>query len=463
MKEYLGEDFLLENETAKKLFEFAKEMPIIDYHNHLNIKEIYEDKKFSDITEAWLGGDHYKWRLLRAAGISEDYITGDKSSFEKFEKWASVIPYAIGNPVHQWTQMELKRYFGIDDVLTKDNAKEIYDKCNEMLKKDEFSARNLLKRMNIKLLCTTDDPIDDLEYHKKLKEEDFEIKCLPTYRPEKVMDIEKDIFGEYIKKLSDVSDVKIENIDDVILALSKRLDYFAEVGAKATDHSLGKNIYAKATKEEVNTIFEKGLKNEELSDLEIRKYKGYVFANLIKLYHKHNMICQIHVGAIRNNSKRMFEKIGPDTGFDSVDDFAFADQLSELLCECDYTNELPKTVLYSLNSKDYGMLASMAGNFMDGVTPFKVQFGAAWWFQDSLLGMNAQLEMLTSMGMLAGFVGMLTDSRSFLSFPRHELFRRILCNHIGNIVERGLYPNDMTILREIVENICYNNIKNYLE
>ena len=463
MKKFMDKDFLLETETAKVLYhDHAAKMPICDFHNHLNVQEIYEDKVFNDIGEIWLGGDHYKWRALRTNGIQEEYVTGKEVSFqEKFSKWAETIPYTFGNPLYHWTHLELQRYFGIEEPLSPKTEKEIYEKCNQMLNTKEFSVRNLLRMMNITVLCSTDDPADDLRYHKALKEDGFEIQVLPTFRPDKALGIDKADFAEYIAKLSEVVGYEIYSIETLKKALEERINYFAEVGCRVSDHGLDENLYIKASEEEVDAIFKKALAGEKLTAEEIKKFKGNVLVFLGSHYHKRNWTMQLHIGAVRNNSTRMFEKLGPDAGFDSIDDICYAKELSALLNAMDYNAELPKTILYCLNAKDNEMLASMAGNFQDGSCKGKVQFGAAWWFLDQKRGMEAQLDVLSQIGLLSAFVGMLTDSRSFLSFPRHEYFRRILCNYIGNLVENGEYPADMEFLGQMVENICYNNAMEY--
>ena len=462
MKKFLDENFLLETETAVKLYHnYAKEMPVIDYHNHLNVQEIYEDKKFESITEAWLGFDHYKWRILRANGVYEEYITGNKSSKEKFNKWAETIPYIIGNPLFHWTHLELQRIFGIKEVLSPKTADEIFEKCNELLKKDEFSARNLLRRSNVKALCTTDDPKDDLKYHKALKEEGFEIKVLPSFRPDNAVHIEKENFAPYIKALGEVVGYEITSFRDLVKALTERLDYFCEVGCKVTDHGLDEILYLSSTDEEVEKIFEKGLKKELLTKDELRKYKGNLLSKLGKEYNKRNLVMQLHIGAMRNNSTRRFRELGADTGFDSMNDSDVAMDLSKFLDSLDVTNELPKTILYNLNSKDNDVMSAMAGNFQDGGIPGKIQFGTGWWFNDQKDGMEKQMESLAQIGLFSKFVGMLTDSRSFLSFPRHEYFRRILCNKLGKLIESGQYPDDIEFVGQIVQDICYNNAKNY--
>lgn len=464
MKKFLDEDFILQTETAKTLFhKYAKDMPIIDYHNHLSPKEIYEDKKFASITEAWLGFDHYKWRALRSNGICEKYITGKETSDkEKFDKWAETMPYLIGNPLYHWTHLELQRYFGITETLSPKTADSIYEKCNQMLQKDEFSARNLIRRMNLHTLCTTDDPKDDLKYHLLLREEGFEVNVLPSYRPDNAMYIEKPAYIPYIKSLSEVVGYPIDDYPTLEKALIERLEFFVKAGCKVTDHGIEEMQYLQATVEEVDTIFKKALKGEVLTRDELRKYKGRLLNTLGKEYNKHNMVFQIHIGPMRNNSTRRFNAIGPDAGFDSINDANVAVDLSRLLDSLDITNELPKTVLYCLNPKDNEVLATMCGNFQDGGIKGKIQFGTGWWFNDQKDGMERQMEQLSQMGLISRFIGMLTDSRSFLSFPRHEYFRRILCNKLGNLIENGEYPADIEFVGGIVKDISFNNAKEYI-
>lgn len=463
MKPFMDDDFLLSSPTAKELYHsYAKKMPICDYHNHLNAKEIFDDKKYDNITQLWLGGDHYKWRAMRANAVNEQYITGGASNKDKFDAWASTVPQTFGNPLYHWTHLELRRYFGIEDTLSKDTADEIYDKCNKMLTKDEFSVRSLLEKMNVKYLCTTDDPIDNLEYHKKLAKEYDAVKVLPTFRPDKLIDIEKTGYPEYIASLGKVANMSIKDVEDLEKAISDRLDYFQEVGCKISDHSLGANFYEKADKKEVGQIMKKALEGAKLSEEEIRKYKGYVLVYLGREYSKRDMTMQLHIGALRNNSARMFEQKGADIGYDSLDDFNYAPQINGLMNELDYTKNVPRTVFYCLNSKDNEMLAATAGNFQSSSIKCKIQFGTAWWFLDQKRGMQNQLDTLANFGLLSGFIGMLTDSRSFLSFPRHEYFRRILCSYVGNIVENGEYPKDMKFLGQMIENICYNNAVKYV-
>ena len=463
MKAFLDEDFLLQNDTAKTLYhKYAETMPIIDYHNHLSPKEIYEDKTYENIAKVWLDADHYKWRAMRSAGVPEKNITGDGTSYEKFYAWASCVPQLFGNPLYHWTALELKRYFGIDTPLSSKNAKEVYEECNKKLKTSKYSVRELIVRMHVKELCTTDDPADSLEYHTKLRNEEKRFVIRPTFRPEKAMNIGKAEYKSYIEKLSEIAEVRIFDFDSLLFALTKRLDFFCETGCRITDHSLEGGIYRKTKKEEVDEILKNRLAGQEVSTEDEIKFKGFLLIQLAKEYQKRNLVMQLHIGAMRNNASRMYEALGADAGFDSQDDFSFARELSALLNEADKEQKLPKTILYCLNPKDTQMLASMIGNFQDGSCPGKLQLGPAWWFLDHKSGMEAQMQALMEYGVFGTFIGMLTDSRSFLSFSRHEYFRRILCNMIGERVEAGEYPYDEAFLGKMVENICYNNIKNYL-
>ncbi|MGL5123147.1 MAG: glucuronate isomerase [Fusobacteriaceae bacterium] len=463
MKKFMDNDFLLETETAKKLYhDYAKDMPIFDYHCHLSAKEIAENKKYENMTEIWLGGDHYKWRAMRSYGIDEKFITGNKSDKEKFTMWAEVLSNAIGNPLYHWSHLELKRYFKIQETLNLKTSDIIWDKCNTLLKSDGFSVKELIKKSNVKGICTTDDPIDSLEYHKMIKnDKDFNVKVLPTFRPDKAINIEKDGFVEYISELNKVVEYKIDSFKTLCEALTKRINYFHEVGCRVSDHGLDTAQYLEGTKEELEIIFKKGLLKKELSEKEIKMYKGQLINYLGKEYSKKKWTMQLHMGALRNNSKRMFELLGADTGFDSVGDLNCAEDLSNLLNSLDYTGELPKTILYSLNPKDNFVLGTMIGNFQGDGIPSKIQFGSGWWFNDQKDGMELQLKTLGNLGILSKFVGMLTDSRSFLSFTRHEYFRRILCNIIGKWVENGEFPEDYDILEKIVKGISFENAENY--
>lgn len=465
MKKFMDENFLLNNETAINLYhDFAREMPIIDYHCHLSSKEIAENKSYRNITEIWLGGDHYKWKAMRSNGIDEDYITGGAEDKDKFLKWAETVPYTMGNPLYHWTHLELQRFFGIDMLLNKESAESIWDKCNELLQKEEFTARQLIKRSKVKVICTTDDPIDSLEYHKAIaKDNTFDVKVLPAFRPDKAINLEKDGFLAWIKKLGQVVGRKIDTLDDLLEALKERILYFDSLGCKASDHGLDPIVFEKGDYNEINNIFVKALNQDELTLSDIRKYKTYVLLFLGREYAKLNWAMQLHVGVIRNVNSRMMRKLGPDTGFDTIGDYSFAEALAKFLDALDTTNELPKTILYCVNPRDNEVLATMIGSFQGGGIPGKIQFGSSWWFNDQKDGMIRQMTALSNMGLLSRFVGMLTDSRSFLSYTRHEYFRRILCNLLGEWVESGELPYDMDLLGEMVKDICYNNANRYFE
>lgn len=460
---FMDEDFLLQSPTAKELFAAVKDEPIIDFHNHLNPQEIYEDKCFDNMTEVWLGGDHYKWRAMRANGISEELITGDGAPFDKFVAWADTVQNLIGNPLYHWTHLELQRYFNITTPLSPETAKDIWEKCNEKLHTPAFSVRNLLRMQNVSVLCTTDDPADDLQWHRKLREDGFEIKVLPSFRPEKAVGIEKDGFADYIYKLSMVTGRKIFDVKTLLEILGERLEFFIENGCRVSDHSLENTFYVPATYDEVNAIFMDRMNGKKVSEEDAGKYHGYMYTELAKVYAKHDIVMQLHIGAIRNNSERFFKKLGPDTGFDALNDFNYAPQLSGLLSAMDLNDELPKTILYCLNPKDTEMLAAMAGTFCSNEKGIKgkVQLGAAWWFCDHKNGMEKQIEATSDAGLISASVGMLTDSRSFLSFPRHELYRRILCNKIGSWIENGEYPADLSYLRTMTQRICGKNAIEY--
>ena len=464
MREFMCDDFLLMTDTAKTLYHnYAKNMPIYDFHCHLNPKEIYENKKYKNITEVWLGGDHYKWRAMRSNGVDERYITGDADDKEKFMKWAETIDECYGNPLFHWTHLELKRFFGIDLVLSKETAEEVWNLTNEKLTTDKFTARELIKMSNVKTLCTTDDPIDSLEYHIALKEDkSFDVVVNPAFRPDKGIRIEKDEFIPWFNRLEELYGNKIDSIDKYTSALESRIEFFHQVGCRISDHALDPVVFEKGTKEEVNTILLKKLAGEELTEKEIKQFKTYVMIFLGKEYSKRKWVMQIHVGCIRNNSTRMFNKLGADTGYDAIDDELFLRALSKLLDTLDTTDELPKTIIYNLNPRDNEAIGTLIGCFQDGKTPGKIQFGSGWWFLDQKDGMTRQMTALANLGLLSRFVGMLTDSRSFLSYTRHEYFRRILCNLLGDWVERGELPNNIERLGKMVENICYNNVNNYI-
>lgn len=460
MKNFINDDFLLRNKTGKNIYnQYVKDLPIIDYHCHLDPKEIYDDIKFDNLSHAWLGGDHYKWRLMRANGILESYITGDKEPFEKFEKWALTVPYLIGSPLYHWTHMELKAFFGIDDLLSPSTAKSIYDRANIKLK--DLSARTLIKKSNVKVLTTTDDPIDDLKYHQLIAETENDFKVFPAFRPDKAMNIELSWFVDWIKQLSDVVDYEINSYQLLKKALRERVIYFDSMGASISDHGLDVLLYEDATLEELESIFLKGLNKEVLTLSEISKYKGNILVYLGTLYYEFGWVQQYHIGAQRNNSDRMLESLGPDTGFDSINDGLIAEPLRAILNQLDLLDKMPKTIIYTLNPRDFEVAITLMQAFQGGGIAGKIQFGAPWWFLDQKAGIEKHFEALGNNGLLSQFIGMLTDSRSFLSYPRHDYFRRILCNYLGELVEDGLYPNDLELVGEIAANISYFNAKKY--
>ncbi|MEN9729340.1 MAG: Glucuronate isomerase [Bacteroidota bacterium] len=463
MKAFLNEDFLLQSPTAQTLYhDFAAKMPIIDYHNHLVPQQIAEDKQFDNITQIWLYGDHYKWRAMRAHGVNEKYITGNASDEEKFMKWAETVPYTMRNPLYHWTHLELQRYFGVTELLNKDSAKRIYDHCSALLRTKEYSVRNLLLKMNVKALCTTDDPIDNLAYHKQIAASGFEIKVLPTFRPDKAMGVDDElVFVEYVNALAEAAGQSIRNLADYKAAIKSRHDFFHEAGCRLSDHGL-EHIYAEEfTEEEIELIFERLITGKLISKKEKWQFKSAMLVYFAHLDHARGWTQQFHLGAIRNNNARLLGALGPDTGFDSIGDFEQAKPLSAFLNHLDSTNQLAKTILYNLNPRDNELLATMTGNFQDGTIVGKMQFGSGWWFLDQKDGMEKQINALSNMGMLSHFVGMLTDSRSFLSFPRHEYFRRILCNLLGQDVEHGELPADIAWLGKLVEDISYKNASSF--
>lgn len=458
----MDENFLLDTNTAQELFHnHAAKMPIIDYHCHLVPQMVAEDHKFRSITELWLGGDHYKWRAMRTNGIAEEYCTGNASDWEKFEKWAETMPYTFRNPLYHWSHLELKTAFGIEKQLSPKTAREIYDICNEKLQQPEFSARGLMRHYNVECVCTTDDPIDDLRYHKQTAASGFEIKMLPAWRPDRAMNIEKPDFADYIQKLSEVSEVEINSYKTMLDALQKRHDFFAENGCKLSDHGLEHFYDEPYTDSQIETIFSKALRGMQLSTTEIHQYKHAFLKACGEMDYDSDWTQQYHYGAIRDNNTVMFNKVGADTGFDSIGEFNTALAMSHFLNELNNEGKLTRTILYTLNPCANEMIATMLGNFQDGVTPGKIQFGSGWWFNDQLDGMTRQMNTLSVLGLLSRFVGMLTDSRSFLSYPRHEYFRRLLCNILGNDVEKGLLPNDKETLVRMVEDISYNNARRY--
>jgi glucuronate isomerase len=463
MKPFLDEDFLLQTKTARTLYhEFAKDMPIIDYHNHLPPDQILGDKVFKNITEIWLYGDHYKWRAMRTNGINEKYCTGDASDYEKFEKWAETVPYTMRNPLYHWTHLELQRYFDIKDTLSPQTAKKIYDISSEKINSPEFSVRNLLRKMNVKVVCTTDDPLDSLEYHQQLREVgDFEIKMLPAFRPDKFILIDNPNFPAHIQKLGAIVNFEIQSFEDLLKALRQRADFFASQGGQISDHGLEQIYAADFTPESANNAFRNAIGGKTLSEAEAIIFKSAILHELGKMYAELGWTQQFHLGALRNNNKRAMRTLGPDTGWDSIGDWSQASALSKFLGKLDEYDQLAKTIIYNLNPRDNELIATMVGNFNDGSMAGKVQFGSGWWFLDQKDGMERQINALSNMGLLSRFIGMLTDSRSFLSFPRHEYFRRILCNIYGNDIENGELPNDIPWIGETIQNICYNNAKNY--
>ncbi len=463
MKQFLDENFLLKNKTAERLYhEYAKNMPIIDYHCHLPQQQIAENKNFDNLTQVWLYGDHYKWRAMRTNGVEEKYCTGNASDYEKFQAWAKTVPYTLRNPLYHWTHLELQRYFDVHTILNESSAKKIYDDCSAKLKTPEFAVRNLLKKMNVAAVCTTDDPIDNLEYHLQLQKEGFEIPILPAFRPDNAMNVSDPvIFNAYIKKLEAVSDIAISNFNNFLFALQSRHDFFASVGCKVSDHGLEEIFAEDFTGAEIETIFHKVRGGKMLDRVEQLKFKSAMLLHFAEWDWEKGWSQQFHLGALRNNNTRMTQTLGPDTGWDSIGDFALGRGIAKFLNKLDSQDKLAKTILYNLNPADNELMATMIGNFNDGSVAGKVQWGSSWWFLDQKDGMVKQMNALSNMGLLSKFVGMLTDSRSFLSYPRHEYFRRILCNLFGEEIENGEMPNDIKWTGKIIQDICYYNAKNY--
>lgn len=463
MKPFMDDNFILQTKTAEYLYhEHAKKMPVIDYHCHLIPEQIANNKKFENITQPWLYGDHYKWRAMRTNGVDEKYCTGDASDWEKFEKWAETVPHTLRNPLFHWTHLELKAYFNITDILSPQTAKAIYEKASGMLQSEDYRVQGLLKKMNVEVVCTTDDPVDNLEHHISIAESGIALKVFPTWRPDKAMAVEDvQSYNTYLDKLAEVSGIEIKSYTSLIEALKKRHDFFHENGCRLSDHGL-ENFYAELyTQTEIDAIFLKIRGGAALTKDEILKFKSATLYDFALMDHSRGWTQQFHIGAMRNNSTRMFRTLGPDTGFDSIGDYSVATPMSRFLDKLDTDNKLAKTILYNLNPADNEVLATMLGNFQDGSVPGKLQFGSGWWFLDQKDGMEKQMNALSNLGLLSRFVGMLTDSRSFLSYPRHEYFRRILCNLLGKDVENGELPNDKTLLGSMVENICYYNAKNF--
>ncbi len=466
MKAFMDENFLLDTKTAQELFQACKDEPLWDYHCHLPPEQIANNKKFADLTEIWLGGDHYKWRQMRTYGITEDYITGDKPSYDKFLKWAETIEHLIGNPLYHWTHLELQRYFGIYEPLTVKSAPAIWEKANAMLASDDLSVKGIFKKFHVYAVGTTDDPIDDLANHKAIAEGTAKIgkidtKVRPSYRPDKAINITAPTFKGYIEKLASVSGIDIKTSDDVIAALEKRLDYFIANGCRASDHALEYPPCRVASDAEIDAILTKALSGEAVSETEAEAYRTKILVSLGRAYEKRGIVQQWHMNAIRDNNKAMFAKLGPDTGFDGSHDYPMAKNLAGLLSLIEEAGGTPKTILYTLNPKDYYSIATIMGCFQGGGIKGKIQLGSGWWFCDHKDGMEQQIKVLGNLGMIPAFVGMLTDSRSFLSYSRHEYFRRILCNIIGTWVENGEYPHDMELLTKIVKDISFGNALSY--
>lgn len=462
-RKFMDKNFLLESKAAEKLYhEYAGPMPIIDYHNHLPPEQIAADINFDNLTQIWLAGDHYKWRAMRANGVDEKYCTGKASDAEKFDQWAATVPYTLRNPLYHWTHLELQRYFGIEEILSPRTAIRIYEECSAKLRTSDYSVRNLLHKMNVKVICTTDDPVDSLEHHKKIKEDGFEIKVFPAFRPDKAMNVDDEIsFNQYVNKLEAVANVSISSYSDFLSALKKRHDFFSSMGCSVSDHGL-EHLYAEDYSEtEIKKSFEKIRSGKQLAAEEKAKIKSALLIVFAQWNWEKGWVQQYHLGALRNNNSRQLNKLGADTGWDSIGDFSQGKALSKFLNRLDAENNLAKTILYNLNPSDNELLATMTGNFNDGSVAGKVQWGSAWWFLDQKDGMSKQINTLSNIGLLSRFIGMLTDSRSFLSFPRHEYFRRILCNLLGSEMEKGELPYDMEWTGKVIQDICFNNARKY--
>ena len=463
MKQFMDKDFLLSTPTAQHLFhDYADKMPIVDYHCHINPKEIAEDRKFENITQVWLGGDHYKWRQMRTNGVDEKYITGDASDREKFQKWAETLEMAIGNPLYHWSHLELQRYFGYNGILNGDTAEEVWNLCNAKLQEDSMSVRNLIKKSNVKLICTTDDPVDSLEWHKVLAADDtFDVKVLPAWRPDKAMNIEKPDYLDYLNTLSDVSGIKVNSFASLIDALKNRMQFFDSMGCSVSDHALEYVMYKPYTDAEIEAIFAKRFSGEAITTEEMNKFKTAFMVSVGKEYNKLNWVMQLHYGTIRDNNVFRYNQLGPDTGFDCINTYDCSAEMAQFLNALNSTDELPKTIIYSLNPSVNAAIGTVIGCFQDSKAVGKIQQGSAWWFNDHKIGMTNQMTSLANLSLLGNFIGMLTDSRSFLSYTRHEYFRRIMCELIGGWVENGEYPNDEKTLKKIVEGISYNNAVRY--
>jgi glucuronate isomerase len=457
MKNFLDDNFLLNTKAAQQLYhDYAREMPIIDYHCHLPPQQIAADHQFGNLTQIWLSGDHYKWRAMRTNGVDERFCTGAAPDYEKFLKWAETVPYTLRNPLYHWTHLELQRYFNVPDILSGRTAKKIYDTCSEKLQTKDYSVRNLLRKMNVRTVCTTDDPVDSLEHHLKLKQDGFEIPILPAFRPDNAMNVDNpDHFNAYIRRLEAATNVAISNFNDYLFALENRHDYFASVGCTVSDHGLEEIYSEEFTGWEVEAVFNKVRAGKWLNDIECRKFKSAMLVHFAEWDWEKGWVQQFHLGAMRNNNSRMMQRLGADTGWDSMGDFPQGRALGKFLDRLDKEDKLAKTILYNLNPADNELMATMIGNFNDGSIAGKIQYGAAWWFLDQKDGMIRQVNALSNMGLLSRFVGMLTDSRSFLSYPRHEYFRRILCNLFGDDITNGELPNDLEWIGKVVKDICY--------
>ncbi|WP_338359444.1 glucuronate isomerase [Yeosuana marina] len=461
-KNFIHDNFLLENKYAEELYHnFSKNQPIIDYHNHLPPQQIAEDKTFENITNVWINGDHYKWRAMRTLGINEKFVTGDASDKDKFLNWAKTVPYTMRNPLYHWTHLELARYFDIYDLLSEKSAENIWNVTQEKLNSNGYSCRGLLKKVNAELVCTTEDPIDTLEYHQQLAKSDFSVKVSTAFRPDKAILILNDGYNNYIDTLGEAANISISSFHELCDALRNRIEFFNENGCRLCDHGLDQIYFESYIENEVNSIFRKKREGQELSNEEALKFQSAVLVFLCETYHEFGWVQQFHLGALRNNNARMHRILGPDTGWDSIGDYPQAQKLSAFLNALDSKDKLTKTIIYNLNPADNEVMATMIGNFNDGSVKGKVQLGSGWWFLDQKDGMTKQLNALSNMGLISCFVGMLTDSRSFLSFPRHEYFRRVLCNLLGDEIKRGELPNEMELIGKMVSDISYNNAKNY--
>lgn len=461
---FIHDNFLLENKFAEELYHnYSKNQPIIDYHNHLNPQFIAEDKIFDNVTKVWINGDHYKWRAMRTLGVNEKFITGDGSDKEKFMNWAKTVPYTMRNPLYHWTHLELARYFGITELLNEKSAERIYEEASAKINSPEYSTRNLLRKVNAEFVCTTEDPIDTLDFHEQLAKSDFEVKVGTAFRPDRAILISNDGYNEYVDKLGEKSGITINTYADLLSALRNRIDFFDKNGCKLCDHGLDQVYFENYTESEITAIFKKKRENGVLTNEEALKFQSAVLFFLFETYHEFGWVQQLHLGALRNNNARMHRILGPDTGWDSIGDYPQAQKLSAFLNALDSKDKLAKTIIYNLNPADNEVMATMIGNFNDGSVRGKVQFGSGWWFLDQKDGMTKQLNALSNMGLISCFIGMLTDSRSFLSFPRHEYFRRILCNLLGDEIKRGELPNDMEWIGKMVSDISHHNAKEYFK